>query len=327
MELRHLRAFVAVASKRHFGRAAAGLNLTQPALSLRIQALEKELGVQLLDRNAREVLLTAAGEVLLPYAKSLIEVEDNALADIKQHAAANAGRLAISYLTLWDGLPTRIVSTYKLRYPAVTVDTTSGYSQLNLGRVLKREVDLAFLTMGLENHEAVSIRAIERQEIVLVMAPTHRLAAWDSVPVRQLRREPFIALSSDVNNAIATATIVWLARHLGEEPNVVAREPPDQMAGAVAHRGSAVTLLTEKRASAAAGIGVVYRQLEPRPMLEYGVAYRTDEHSPALAHLLEIVDELAGRLPRQLPAGYEIMSAAAEGGAQEGTPDPASSVA
>ena len=55
MELRQLRAFVEVASSGHFGRAAERLHVTQPALTQRIQALEGELGLQLLERNAREV--------------------------------------------------------------------------------------------------------------------------------------------------------------------------------------------------------------------------------------------------------------------------------
>jgi DNA-binding transcriptional LysR family regulator len=310
MELRHLRAFVAVATTGHFGQAAARLNLTQPGLSLRIQALERELGVQLLDRNAREVRLTALGDVLLPYAKRLIDVEDIALSEIRQHTAANAGRVRISYLTLWDGLPTSIVSAFKLRHPAVTVDTTSGYSQMNLERVVKREADIAFLTLGSGDLDAVSMRPIDRQQIVLVMTPTHRLATLDSIPVRELRGEPFIALSAGVNNTMARTTISWLAHHLGEDPNVVAYEPPDQMAGAVAHRGNAVTLLTEVRATAAAGLGVVYRRLLPSPMLEYGVAYRKDNHSTALVQLLDIVDEFATPLARQLPIGHEIMSTA-----------------
>ena len=309
MELRHLRAFAAVSTSLHFGKAAVAVNLTQPALTLRIQSLEKELGVQLLDRNSREVRLTAAGEVLLPYAKRLIDLEDRALADIKQQAAAKAGRLRISYLTLWDGLPASIVSTFALRYPAVEVDTTSGYSEWNLDRVMKRDVDLAFVTMG-EYREAVSMRPIERHELVLVMASTHPLAGLDSIPVSRLRREPMVALSSGVNNAFARTVNGWLARHMGEEPYVVAHEPPDQMAGTVAHRGNAVALMTEVRASAAAGMGVVFRRLDPSPMLEYGAVYCTDNRSPALADLLEIVDELAAPLAKQLPPGYETLTAA-----------------
>ena len=311
LELRHLRAFVAAASTGHFGQAAAGLNLTQPGLTLRIQALERELGVQLLERNSREVRLTAEGEVLLPYAKSMVAIADSALADIKQHAAAGSGRLRVSYLTLWDGLPTNIVSAFKVRHPAVTVETTSGYSQANLERVAKRDIDLAFLTIGTGDGEGVSIRPIERHEIVLVMNPTHRLAAMDAIPIRQLRGEPIIALSAGVNNVFAKAVMGWLAHHMGEDPNVVAYEPPDQMARAVAHRGNAVAMLTRVRADLAVGIGVVHRRLVPSPMLEYGVAYRSDNNSAALAHLLDIVDELATPLSG-VSADYEVLAATAD---------------
>ena len=73
MELRQLRAFVEVAAHLHFGRAARVLHLTQPALSQRIQYLERELQVRLLTRTSREVRLTPAGEVLLSHAKRMIE--------------------------------------------------------------------------------------------------------------------------------------------------------------------------------------------------------------------------------------------------------------
>ena len=91
MELRHLRAFVEVAAKRHFGRAAAALSLTQPALTLRVQALEKELGTDLFDRSGRVMRLTRAGEVLLPYARRLVEVENLALAESSLVVAARNG--------------------------------------------------------------------------------------------------------------------------------------------------------------------------------------------------------------------------------------------
>lgn len=77
-----LRAFVAVATVGHFGNAAR-LHLTQPALSQRIQALENELGLHLLERSSREVRLTRAGKVLLPHAQGLVEAEDATLRDLK----------------------------------------------------------------------------------------------------------------------------------------------------------------------------------------------------------------------------------------------------
>ena len=308
MELRQLRAFAAVAVKRHFGHAAAGLNLTQPALSLRIQALEKELGAHLLDRNSREVRLTAAGVVLLPYALSMIDGEDRALAEIKQHVAAKAGRLRISYLTLWDGLPTHIVSAFGVRYPAVEVDTTAGYSEPNFERVLKRDVDLAFLTMAFEDCDEVAMRPLERHRLVVIMAPTHRLAAFDLVPVTELRGEPMISLSAGMSSVLVANTTRWLAHHLGEEPNIVAHEPPDQLAAAVALRANAIGLMSDAKASASVHLGIVSRPLAPSPVLDYGMTYRNDNHSEALAGLLEVVDELVGPVAAELSEGSEALS-------------------
>lgn len=307
MELRHLRAFAALASQRHFGHAASSLNLTQPALTLRIQVLEKELGVQLVDRSSRELHLTPAGQVLLPYANSLIEIEDEAIAEMKHHVAVKAGRLRISYLAGWDGLPTSIVSTFRTRYPKATVDTMSGYSMPNLDRVMKRDADLAFFTVGTPVYDEIAVRSIDRKEIGILMVPTHPLAAIDPVPVRQLRGVPMIALSAGVNDVIVATYTRWLARHLGEAPNYVAYEPPDQLAEAVAQRADAVTLLSEPRASAASHLGLVFRRLTPSPVLECGIAYRKDNRSAALADLIEIIDDLA--VPLDDPNAFENLSA------------------
>src|SRR2546422_1687979 len=132
MELRQLRAFLQVATLRHFGRAAATLKITQPALTQRIQALERELMVQLLTRSAREVQLTSAGAVLLPYAKSLVQVEDRALRDLADHAAGRAGHIRIAYLSSGD-VPTqgKIVTEFRTRYPSITVETSTGHSHAN----------------------------------------------------------------------------------------------------------------------------------------------------------------------------------------------------
>ena len=310
LELRHLRAFAAVASQRHFGHAASSLNLTQPALTLRIQVLEKELGVQLVDRSSRDLHLTPAGQLLLPYANSLIEIEDQAIAEMKHHAAAKAGRLRISYLALWDGLPTSIVTTFRNRFPESTVDTMSGYSVPNLDRVMKRDADLAFFAVGTRTFDELSVRSIDRKEMVLLMTPTNPLAKLDQVPVGQLRGVPLISLSPGVSDAVVKATSTWLAHHMQEEPNYVAHEPPDQLAEAVIHTANAVTMMNTVRASAAVHLGLVVRPLSPRPMLECGVAYRKDNHSESLAGLLEIIDELVPPLPKEPPTGFENLTPA-----------------
>src|SRR5690348_10520802 len=97
MELRHLRAFVAVAEERHFGRAADRLHMAQPPLSQQIRRLEAELGVELLHRTTRRVELAPAGEVLLERARGILADADAAADDARRAAEGEVGRLAIGF--------------------------------------------------------------------------------------------------------------------------------------------------------------------------------------------------------------------------------------
>jgi DNA-binding transcriptional LysR family regulator len=308
LELRQLRAFVALVELGHYGRAAASLNLTQPAITQRIQALEAEFGVQLLVRNAREVRMTPAGEEFIKYAKGLIQLEDRASGAMADHAAGLVGRLRISYLTLWDvGLPANIVAEFRRRYPTIKLEMTTGYSQMNIERLESGEVDFAFVGASIGAGNGIAVRALDRHELVLVMTPTHRFMQMTFVPIESLRGEPMIAVSSGVNAPLAAASSAWLTRHIGEPPNIVRLEPPDQIAGALSQAGKAVAFMTEHRASRAKSDGLDYRPLKPRPLIEYGVAYARDNQSPALANLLEIVDKLAPPLPAQVPGDSELI--------------------
>ena len=308
MELRHLRAFVAIADHGHYGRAAASLSLTQPAITQRIQALERELGVQLLRRDARSVRLTSAGEVLIGHARGLVQTEDGALRALRDSAAGIAGRLRIAYLTLWDaGLPADIVAEFRLRYPAVLLEMTTGYSQLNADRIRAGEVDFAFIGVTIGEHGGIAIRPLDRHEIVVVMSPTHPLTQMERVPVEALRGQPMIGTSPGVNPPLVAAVTNWLSRHTGEPPNSVRDEPPDQMAASLARSADAFALMTEHRAIIARSDGLVYRRLAPAPVIEYGAAYLRDNPSPALANLLKTVEDVTPPLPEELPMGSELL--------------------
>src|ERR1044072_8293675 len=98
MELRHLRAFVAVAEERHFGRAADRLHMAQPPLSQQIRRLESELGVELLHRTTRRVeVAPPGGGVLLERARQLIADADSAVEDARRAARGEVGKLAIGF--------------------------------------------------------------------------------------------------------------------------------------------------------------------------------------------------------------------------------------
>src|SRR2546422_6522001 len=294
--------------------------MTQPAITHRIHVLEAELGVRLLERNAREVRLTPAGEVLIEHARGLVQIEERGLGALRDHAAGISGRLTISYLTLWDvGLPAEMLAEYRRRYPAVKLELTSGYSQTNVERLLAGDVDFAFVGVAIGEHNGSAIRPLDRHELVLVMSPAHRFMEMESVPIDCLRGEPVITVSSGVNGPLAAASISWLTKYIGEPPNVVGEEPPDQMAAALAQARNAVSLMSEHLAAIARADGLDYRRLTPKPLIEYGAAWVRDNPSPALANLLQTVDDIAPPLPADVPAGCgPISGTAAPAGGRRG---------
>ena len=99
IELRTLRQFIAVAEELHFSRAAQRLHMTQPPLSVAIQALERELGAALFQRTQRRVALSPAGAALLPRLRRLV-AEAEALPRVAQAAAAGrAGQLRLAFVS------------------------------------------------------------------------------------------------------------------------------------------------------------------------------------------------------------------------------------
>jgi DNA-binding transcriptional LysR family regulator len=91
VELRHLRAFAAVATSRSFSRAAEQLFITQPALTRTVRQLESLLGVDLIDRNTHPVSLSPAGAEFLPYASRILNHLDLGIAAVREHATIRLG--------------------------------------------------------------------------------------------------------------------------------------------------------------------------------------------------------------------------------------------
>src|SRR5580693_3266056 len=98
MELRQLRYFVAVAEELHFGRAAQRVHISGPALSQQIIALERELGADLFVRDRRSVRLSAAGRTLLPDARRILALADDAQHRLQQ-AAADSVPVRLGYVS------------------------------------------------------------------------------------------------------------------------------------------------------------------------------------------------------------------------------------
>jgi DNA-binding transcriptional LysR family regulator len=173
MEYADLRVLEAVARHGSMNRAAAELHTVQSNVTARIRALEEQIGTALFERNSRGVVLTAAGQRLLPYAARLAallrEARDAARDDGMPRGCLHVGSLET---TAALRLPP-ILSAYAQAHPKVDLVVTTGTSAGLVVDVLEYRLDGAFVA-GPVQHPDLSEEPIFREELMLVTAPALR---------------------------------------------------------------------------------------------------------------------------------------------------------
>ncbi len=197
LSLRQLRACVAVAELGSFTAAAARMHLTQSALSVLVRELEREIGARLFDRHTRRVVLTEAGQELLPYATRV-------LAELEQGAAAVAalrdksrGRLRLAMPQLMAStLGARAIAAFHHQHPGVAIELHDTPTDQLVAQVLSGEVELA---IGVEVPSSADIqrRVLLRDRHWLVCPAKHPLAAGARVRWADLSGVPFISPTRD----------------------------------------------------------------------------------------------------------------------------------
>jgi DNA-binding transcriptional LysR family regulator len=192
MDLHSLRVFLTVASEKSFSRAAEKLLRTQPAISLSIQRLEGDLGEKLIDRSAKDLLLTDAGQIVLEYARRFETMQgdlENALAELRDKSA---GRLTIganesSTLYLLDH-----IETYRRKYPRIKVQIRRSLSSKIPSELMDGELELGILTYDPDDDRLIS-KVIFQDHLAFVVSPEHKLAKRGEVSISELGAENFVA--------------------------------------------------------------------------------------------------------------------------------------
>src|ERR1035438_8790124 len=188
MEMHPLRVFLTVAAEKSFSRAAEKLLRTQPAISLSIQRLETELGEKLIDRSAKDLLLTDAGKIVLDYARRFENLQGDLENDLAELRDKSAGRLTIggnesSTLYLLDH-----IEKYRRRYPRVRVQIRRSLSSKIPAELIDGDLELGILTYDPEDDRLIS-RVIFTDHLAFVTSPSHRLASCSTVSITELGEE------------------------------------------------------------------------------------------------------------------------------------------
>jgi len=192
MDISQLEVLVTVAREKSFSRAAKVLYRTQPAVSQAIHRLEEEIGEKLFDRSSKDGTLTLAGEILLDYAKQMLNLRQTAHAAIKEIRNFHHGKVTISANehTVFYLLP--VIQEFRKSYPLIKIEVQRGVASRIPKEVMAREVDLGVISFKPNDNLVKSIPVLI-DELTLIVAPNHPLANEKNISVKDLGAENFIA--------------------------------------------------------------------------------------------------------------------------------------
>ncbi len=192
MELRHLRYFVAVADAGSLTVAAEQkLHTSQPSLSRQIRDLEEEVGVQLLNRGAQGIALTAAGKAFLDHARMALLQAEAAKEAALRAAQPPKPVFSLGFLSgaEIDLLP-EVNRILRDGFPGIDIRLSSDYSPSLAKALMRRKLDAAFMRMD-ETMEDIACKRVRTDPLVFVLPRDHRLAAQATVAPEDVVNETF----------------------------------------------------------------------------------------------------------------------------------------
>jgi len=272
MDLRQLRYLDAVARARSFTAAALDLHVAQSALSQQIAKLERELGVELLRRTTRRVEVTEAGELVLARGRRAIAEADAIRADLDALRGLVRGRLRLGGVPPVSGLhPAALIVEFGRRFPGVDITIREEVAAALVAELADGALDLVLALVDVAGTPpSIAGQHLLHEELVLITAPGHPLAARRRVPHAALADEPLVAygagsaLRAELERIVPAPRIIAEANELATLRELVAL-------------GLGVTLMPAAIVASTAPEIIAVRPLSPRVTVPVAMLWRAHE--------------------------------------------------
>ncbi|RZF31709.1 LysR family transcriptional regulator [Paraburkholderia sp. UYCP14C] len=286
IDVKPLRYFVTLADTRHFGRAAARLNLSQPPLSRQLAALEASLGVTLIERSPRSVTLTAAGERFYADAKAILASLEQAVSNARAAAHGEAGKLEIGFTmcSAYSVVP-GYARVFGAAYPEVELKLREVVSNDLAAQLLAGHIDAAIMFPTVPD-KSLATRTVLTEPLCVALSRSHPRARARRLKIAQLAGEPFVLALEEVAPGLR-ATIVEHCRSGGFEPDIRFEVQLQQTVLSLVDEGVGVALVPSSMRKAQLA-GVVFRPLADAPLIEQVLAWSPANRNPCLARFLEL---------------------------------------
>ena len=262
-------------------KAAERLHIAQPALSQAIAKLEADLGVRLLERHARGVTATAAGEAFLHKARDALRAMDEAQDAVSPWLPSDS-RLVIGFLSVLGPVVRPLLRRLMMNHPEIDVETRHIGLAARLRLLREREIDVELLFPPPEEQD-IDVATVILSPRFVVLSERHALAGEESLVFEQIRNETFPGRHPSVPEQWAHDA--WLSDYRGARPKRTTEAPTtvDEV-WAMITAGKAIAVLPEFMVRHAAGDGVRAIPLADVEPLEVCLARRReDSRSPVRA--------------------------------------------
>ena len=291
MDDRLLEAFVALAEERHFRKAAERLFVTQPALSRRIQRLETEVGVRLVERGPGGVSLTAAGEAFLTGVRQILVQVEQARRSAHRAARGETGQLTLGFVdpAMYSALPP-ILRAYRAQRPDVELILRETPSHRQADALLRGTLDVAF--SGIQP-DGMRSETVANDAIVLALPARHALAGASALPLRAVADDPFV-FPSRVHEPGLFDRLVGLCRAAGFSPQIVQQaERLSSILGLVAG-GLGVAFVPQSVQRGSGFRDLAFARIEDAtPPVTLRMIWRADRASPTLQQFTALALEVS----------------------------------
>ncbi len=192
MEDHKLKVFCTVAETKSFSKASEIIHLTQPAVSLLIQAIEEIYETKLFDRASNTVTLTPAGEVLYKYAKEILSLYANAEKTIGEMTGLVKGSISIgASTTIANYLLPSVISDFRKTHPKIKVHLLVGNTKRIVEFLNAGSIDIGLVEGDVARQKMV-VEKLVTDELTLIVPPLHSWAKKKNISIVEITKEPFI---------------------------------------------------------------------------------------------------------------------------------------
>lgn len=192
MEDHKLKVFCTVAETKSFSKTSEIIHLTQPAVSLQIQALEELYETKLFDRSSSTINLTPAGEILYRYAKDILALYAELSKEIGKITGLIKGSITIgASTTIGNYVIPNVIVDFKKNHPKIKVNVLIGNTKRVVDLLNSGVIDLG-LVEGETSRHKMRIESIITDELTVIIPPFHPWSKKKVVSILEMTKEPFI---------------------------------------------------------------------------------------------------------------------------------------